>query len=160
MIGNHSPKPFLYGSIVAAYESLRLGVSGTANISKTPSLNQYSVRLGYFPSCCTYGYLFFDSNGNTAGSRLYYKKKKLQTSLEVAVKTNSLGDTPKITTALQYDVDPVTTLKTRFSNSKTLDLSLKQKLNDTITTTASTQLSEISSSGVKAKFGLLINIDI
>lgn len=163
VIGNHSPKPSLSGSIVAAYESLRFGVSGTAMISKSPALSQYSVRLGYFPSCCTYGYLFFNSNkGNTAGSRLYYKdeKRRLQTALEVVVKTDSLGETPKITSALQYDIDKQTTLKTRFSNSMTVDLSLKQKLSDVVTTTTSAQLSEVNTSGVKAKFGLLVNIEI
>lgn len=165
LVGVHTSKPYLLGSIVAGYESLRVGLSSKVSVSKTPSLDEFGVKVGYFPSKSLYGLLTFDSKDEKrTGAQVFYNdtKRKLQTTIDLSVNPNRLSDVPQIRSGIQYEVDSKTTLKARYLNTdSTVGLSIQQKLSDTATATVATEFKGVGTSGTSTgKFGLLLNLNI
>lgn len=166
LIGVHSSRPHLVGSIVGVYEYLRVGVSSKVSLSKTPSIEEFGVKVGYFPSKNLYGLLTLTDTKEEkrTGARVYYNdsKRKLQTTIDLSVNPNRLSDVPQILSALQYEVDSKTTLKARYLNTdSTVGLSIRQKLSDTTTATVATEFKGVGTSGTSnGRFGLLLNLDI
>lgn len=166
LVGVHTSKPHLLGSVVAAYNSIRVGLTSKISVSKSPSVEEYSVKVGCFPKDKNfYGLLSFDSKEEKkAGAHVYYKnpKKKLESSIDLSLNTNRLNEVPQIRSALQYQVDDKTTLKVRYLNTdSTVGLSVQQKLSDNTSATIATELKGVGTSGTSnGKFGLLLNLNI